>query len=270
TPFPHGSLLILREQGFGDFLFASRFLPAAKKLGGRVVVTCRRELIPLFKHVEGIGELFEEPHPRPPSMEVPKTEFICPLMDLPGLFNASFERMTPPLALSVPADARARVAPLLERCGRRLKVGIVWSGSVTFRGNAKRSVRLERFLDLANAPGVQLISLQKGPRRSELEESGASPAVLDAAPYLDDFADTAALVQGLDLVIMTDSAVAHLAGTLGVPVWNLLPFLPYWLYGPEGDETPWYPSMRLFRQPSPGDWDSVFAEVRRNLHTLAR
>jgi hypothetical protein len=118
-------------------------------------------------------------------------------------------------------------------------------------------------------PGVALFSLQKGPLEKELAQAAAAPAVIDIGGKVDDFAETAAVIDMLDLVIQTDSATAHLAGTLGKPVWNLLPYVPYWLYRQRGDTTPWYASMRLFRQPAVGDWDSVFAQVRAELAALA-
>ncbi|MFN7888087.1 MAG: hypothetical protein ACK5OR_04785, partial [Betaproteobacteria bacterium] len=149
-----------------------------------------------------------------------------------------------------------------------LKVGIVWSGSTTFRTNAWRATEGSRFLSLAEVPGVRLFSLQVGPRAPDLQDSGGLPLVTDLAPLLSDFADTAAAIEALDLVVMTDSAVAHLAGSLGKPVWNLLPHYAYWLYLRDRTDSPWYPSMRIFRQPRPGDWDSVFAQVRQALAAL--
>ena len=112
---------------------------------------------------------------------------------------------------------------------------------------------------------MQLYSLQKGPTETELGAIGAGALMIDLGRRIEDFAETAAAIEALDLVIMTDSAVAHLAGSLGRPVWDLLNHTPYWLYGLKGQSTPWYPSMRLFRQPAPSDWDSVFAEVAEAL-----
>jgi len=152
----------------------------------------------------------------------------------------------------------------------RLKVGFVWSGRVMSKTNHLCATTLKRFLDFAGVPGVQLFSLQKGPRAAELAETGASALVIDFAPHLDDFADTAAAVAGLDLVIMTDSSVAHLAGALSTPVWNLLPFAAYWLYLKDRADTPWYLSMRLFRQPRLSNWDSVFAQAVRALQALVK
>jgi hypothetical protein len=166
--------------------------------------------------------------------------------------------------------ARARLARITAQAGKRLKVGIIWSGSVTFKANAQRATALDRFLAFAEIAGVQLFSLQKGPRAEELLKSGARNYIVDLGRHCEDFADTAAAVDLLDLVIMTDSSVAHLAGALGKPIWNLLPFMPYWLYLDGRSDSPWYPSMRLFRQKTPGDWDGVFNEARFALAELAR
>ncbi len=136
-------------------------------------------------------------------------------------------------------------------------MGIVWSGSATFKGNAERAQPLKRFLDAFRLPGVRLYSLQLGPQVKEL--AAVRPgAMIDLAPHLRDFADTAAMLQHLDLVIMTDSAVAHLAGALGRPVWVLLNHLPHFLWSEANDPAPWYDSVRLFRPAAWDDWDGVY------------
>jgi hypothetical protein len=135
-------------------------------------------------------------------------------------------------------------------------VGIVWSGSTTFKGNHDRAVPLRMFLDAFAMPGVQLYSLQKGPPTTELKATEKVP-IIDLAPVLDDFADTAAVVSELDLVIMTDSAVAHLAGALGKPVWLMLNYAPYWMWGQGSEDRGWYGSMKFFRQRSWGEWRAL-------------
>jgi ADP-heptose:LPS heptosyltransferase len=149
----------------------------------------------------------------------------------------------------------------------RLRVGIVWSGSVTFRRNHERAQRLVRFLQAFVMPGVQLYSLQKGPQRREISELAFSGTIIDLAPKLNDFADTAAALDNLDLVIMTDSAVAHLAGAMGKPVWVLLGDNAHWLWLLDRADTPWYSSLRLFRPR--GNWDSVFDDAAAELMELS-
>jgi len=135
-----------------------------------------------------------------------------------------------------------------------LKVGIVWSGSTTFKANADRAVPLRMFLDAFALPGVQLYSLQKGPPAAELKALPNAP-VIDLGPQMEDFADAAA---EMDLIIMTDSAVAHLAGALGKPVWVLLNHAPYWMWGAERADGKWYGSLRFFRQREWGNWIGAF------------
>ncbi|MEE9162270.1 MAG: hypothetical protein V3U35_04790, partial [Candidatus Neomarinimicrobiota bacterium] len=185
----------------------------------------------------------------------------CPQLSVLGLLGIRDDNLPPPPRLHIPAESRRRFHPVFRRAGNRFKVGIIWSGSLTFKGSRLRSTTIEQFLKLSEVPGVQIYSLQKGPLEQELETSGAFPVVVELGSHLRDFADTAAVVDELDLVIMTDTAVSHLAGSLGKPVWNLLNFVPYWLYRMSGGTTPWYPSMRLYRQPRPGDWDTVFQQV---------
>ena len=260
---PNAGLLVWPEQGFGDNILSARFLPLVKTRVGRVVLGCKPELARLFEGLAGADEIV------PVGKAAPPHAAHAPIMSIPRFFMRTFADLPPPARLRVPAEAKRKLAPALARAGRRLKVGIVWSGSVTFKGNAQRAVGLERFLTFAELEGVQLFSLQKGPRAEELERSPARNYIIDLAPLLDDFADAAAAVEGLDLVVMTDSSVAHLAGSLGRPVWNLLPFMAYWLYLDGRSDSPWYPSMRLFRQRTPGDWDGVFAEARTALAELA-
>ena len=145
----------------------------------------------------------------------------------------------------------------------------MWSGSVTFGKNHRRAQTLLQFVQAFAQPGVQLYSLQKGPPAAVLTEAPSAP-VIDLAPHLDDFADTAAALARLDLVIMTDSAVAHLAGAMGKPVWLLLGHNAHWLWLRERTDSPWYPSLRLFRPRAEGDWDHVFDSAAAELMGLVR
>jgi tetratricopeptide (TPR) repeat protein len=263
SPFSGRTLLVYPEQGFGDAILTARFLSGARSRGGRVVLACKRELRRLFSDLSGVDRLVA-------ADVAVEADLVVPAMSLPGLLDARLEWLPPPPRLHVPANASARFQPLLAPWSDRFKVGIVWSGSVTFKGNSERATTLEPFLRLAEIDGVQLFSLQKGPPAAQLAESGADGSVVvDLARHAADFADTAAIVSLLDLVIMTDSAVAHLAGALGRPVWNLLNLVPYWLYLRDREDTPWYPSMRLFRQRRHGDWAEVFARVAAALADAA-
>ena len=213
-----------------------------------MVLECKPPLKRLFSGLEGVDRLIE------PKSELAGFDYHCSLMNLLVRFEAGVEELPPPARLTIPQAARDRIDPVIARSGDRFKVGVVWSGSVTFKNNRKRAVEAGRFLELAKQPGVQFYSLQKGPTEEQLGEIGAGALMIDLGRRIEDFAETAAAIEALDLVIMTDSAVAHLAGSLERPVWDLLNHTPYWLYGQEGAQTPWYPSMRLFRQSVPSDW----------------
>ncbi len=259
------TILLYPEQGFGDTILASRFLPLVKARGARVWLECKPALRRLFDELEGVDRLVV------PGEVDEGFDVHTSLMSLLGIFKADPEGLPALPRLAVPEAARKKMAPLLSGSRDRFKIGVVWSGSTTFKGNRKRSVTPEHFIELATIPGVQLFSLQKGPREQDLQSSGAAAVMIDIGSRVEDFAETAAVLQGLDLIIMTDSSVAHLAGALGRPVWDLLNFSTYWLYGGTGETTPWYPSFRLFRQPRPGDWSSVFATVKRELaNTVAQ
>lgn len=268
-PFAGKTLLLFAEQGFGDTIQFIRFAPQVKALGGRVVLECQPELVRLMRSAEGVDELVVRETAEAEAMTA-AADLVCPLASLPGIFDAP---LTLPQGrvpyLAAPPGSGEKLAPLLARAKGRLKVGIVWSGSVTFVNNANRSAGLAPYLPLAGIPGVQLIGLQKGPRLDELKALGTGSLILDASPLLDDFADTAALIERLDLVLMTDSAVAHLTGALGRPLWVMLMHHPDWRWLRDREDCPWYPSARLFRQRTPRDWEQVFAEVAAELTRLA-
>jgi ADP-heptose:LPS heptosyltransferase len=163
--------------------------------------------------------------------------------------------------LKVDEARRTWAHGLLAPLGQRFRVGIVWGGSPSHRNDANRSLRFEDFLELLRVQNLALISLHKGERVAELAASGCGALVTSLDPVLNDFADTAAVLGELDLVIMCDSSVAHLAGALERPVWVLMPYAPDWRWLLGRDDSPWYPTMRLFRQSEPKRWDDVFDRV---------
>jgi len=260
------SILLHSEQGFGDAIQCVRYAAALKEAGaGRVVLDCKPQLARLFAGAAGVDEIV------PRGKSLPAYDLHCPLNSLPGRFKTTIETIpgrTP--FLKAPEGSGAKFARAMALAGGRLKVGIVWSGSVTFKDNQHRATTLGRFLKHFGLPDVCLYSLQKGPPEEELKALGADAPLVDLAPLIDDFADTAAAVEQLDLVVMTDSSVAHLCGALGRPVWLLLPFHAHWLWlGNDRGATPWYPSMRFFRQPKTNDWDTPFGRAAEELAKLA-
>ena len=258
-PFKRKTLLLISEQGFGDTLLAARFLPQVKKLGGRVLLECQPEVMRLLGKNNWVDSMFAK-GTQPPE----PYDFQLPMMSLPGLFVPEASAIPQQPYLKADPVGHAMFANLLKKEPGRFNIGIVWSGSVTFKGNAYRAVGLENFLRFAAVPGVRLFSLQKGPPHEQLKQLGLQSMVTDLSPLLLDFECTAAALEMLDLVIMTDSATAHLAGALGRPVWVLLGSRPYWLWG-SADNTPWYPGMRFLRQRKVGGWDELFERVEGEL-----
>lgn len=256
-------IFLSTEQGFGDTLMAARYVPLVKARGGRILFECHPELrrvlgsLPVDEFVPA-GHAF-------PDFDVQASQ-----MSLPYLCGTRYDSVPPPVSLHVPPDARAKAARVLGPAEPGiLRVGIIWSGRVTFADNARRATSLKNFLQFGTIPGVRLYSLQKGPPEDQLDELSSRVLVTPLGPHIEDFADTAAFLEKLDLLIMTDSSTAHLAGSLGTPVWNLIQFMPYWVYGDGGRQTPWYPSMRLFRQTDDQDWTPVFAEAMAALRDMA-
>jgi len=263
-PYAGKRLILIVEQGFGDTIWVARYLPRVKALGGELIIECQRELIPLIAALGIADRLVPRGDPLPPA------DFYCYLCSLPGLFTLDFASIPAAPYLAAPRDRLSKFAPLFEQAGQKLKVGIVWSGSITFKKNQERAQSIMRFFQAFALPGVQLYSLQKGPRTTELTSLPKGGPIIDLAPYLNDFADTAAAISHLDLVIMTDSAVAHLVGAMGKPVWVLLGYVAHWLWLQDRTDNPWYPSMRLFRPRAEGDWDYVFDSASVELMQLAK
>jgi Flp pilus assembly protein TadD len=256
------TLLLTTEQGFGDALLALRYVQPAAARGGRIILETHAEQRRIIAGLPA-DELL------PAGAPYPEYRYQASLMSLPHILGSTFDTLPPPVRITVPEDSRRKAAALIGPPDGSLKVGVVWSGRITFAENQLRATTLGRFLQFAEIPGVRLFSLQKGPPEAQLEEYGASALLTPLGPHFNDFADTAACLELLDLVVMTDSSVAHLAGSLGRPIWNLVQHVPYWIYGYEGDRTPWYPSMRLFRQGADHDWAPVFARVAEKLREEA-
>jgi Tfp pilus assembly protein PilF len=263
-PYPAKTLVLIVEQGFGDTLWVARYLPKVKALGGELVMECQRELIPLIESLCIADRIVPRDAPLPPA------DYHCYLCSLPGLFTHDFRSIPTAPVFSGPRNRMAKFQPLMAMAEQRLKVGIVWSGSVTFKRNQERARSLLEFFQGFALPGVQLYSLQKGPREQELHALPRGGPILDLSPHIHDFADTAAAIEQLDLIIMTDSSVAHLAGAMHKPVWVLLGYVAHWLWLLERCDSPWYPSLRLFRPRAEGDWDYVFDSASVELMKLAK
>lgn len=257
-------LLLLAEQGFGDTLWAARYFGMLRRRGADLGFACHPLLHPLFAASK--VRLFDCADP---AIAGQHYDFHCPVMSLPGLVDPRGLSIPEPLEVSIPEQSRILLGRRVAPHAGSFRIGVAWSGSTALADNARRSVPLARLLPLAAMPGVQLFSLQKGKPATQLNTSGAGGFIVDLAAQCVHFGDTAAAIELMDLVVTTDSGVAHLAGCIGKPALNLLQYQPCWIYGMRGEATSSYPAMRLIRQTSPGDWDSVFREMLHLVGTWA-
>ncbi|WP_193378467.1 tetratricopeptide repeat protein, partial [Singulisphaera acidiphila] len=256
-------VLLVAEQGLGDSIHFIRYAPLLQRLGATVIFECPAKLIPLLARTPGIDRIY------PQGEEPPEHDVYTPLLTLPGLLGTTLESIPLEIPYVYPDP------DLVEHWSRELaaspgfKVGINWQGNPTFAGDYHRSMPLRHFAPLARVPGVRLLSLQKNDGAEQLQELGDEFPVVDLGSRLDEangpFMDTAAVLKNLDLFITSDTAVAHLAGAMGVPVWVPMGAAPGWQWMLGREDSPWYPSMRLFRQAKLGNWPPVFERIAREL-----
>lgn len=252
-------IVILPEQGFGDAILMSRFIPLLKaQKPKKVSMVVKPPLQRLFGKIEGLDEMLAG------ASKGASYDYYSPNMSLPHFIGMPDGGPPPLPRLNIPEDSRDRARKLVKPFANRFKIGIVWTGSLTYRANHRRSTTPQNFLGLAQVPGVQLFSLYKGDAHKDFLESGTAGLIVDACGNDRDFADTAALIDEMDLMITTDTAVVHVAASLGKPIWNMLTYEGFWLYGSQ-ESTPWYPSMRLFRQRTSGEWPELFERVETAL-----
>lgn len=250
------TILVHAEQGFGDTIQFVRFLPEVASRGGRIILECQPELLRLLRTFPSVAQVIAR------GDALPEFDVHCPLLSLPFALRTTLDSLPSRTPYLHPE-------PLLaEKWGRKsmmagdcLNVGLVWAGRPTHSNDRNRSAHLSQFAAIASMPGIRFHSLQKGPAAMQLACAPAGLALIDHAPELDDFADAAALIANLDLVIAVDTAIAHLAGAMGKPVWVLLPYVADWRWMLERQDSPWYPSMRLFRQGRWGDWAEMLGRV---------
>ncbi|MGP0089283.1 MAG: tetratricopeptide repeat protein [Xanthobacteraceae bacterium] len=251
-------LLLYSEQGFGDTIQFARYAPLAAARGARVVLEVQPPLKSLLSGLTGVEVVAAKGEPLPPF------DAQCSLLSLPLMFNTTVETIPAVVPyIHAPADR-------IEAWKRRLPhdaplVGLVWSGSGATTRDLDRSIAFEQLAPLLEVSGIRFVSLQKDVRASDAGALREHNEVIDLCSDLKDFSDTAAVVAQLDLVISVDTAVAHLAGAMGKPVWVLLPYLPDFRWLLDRDDSPWYPSARLFRQSAARDWDEVMACVGSEL-----
>ena len=252
------TILLHAEQGLGDTIQFARYAQAVAQKCAKVILEVEPTLRSLLSEISGAYKVLSRGEP------LPEFDFHCPLFSLPLAFNTRPET----IPATIPyLRARAAVVKRWEdNLGKRNapRVGIVWSGLSANVNDHKRSIALSRLAGLAG-PSVRLVSLQNEVRTEDEKALATNKQILHFGSELADFSDTAALVSLMDLVVSVDTSVAHLAGALGKPVWILLPFAPDWRWMVDREDSPWYPTARLFRQPKIGDWDSVIHKVRQEL-----
>jgi Tfp pilus assembly protein PilF len=279
--FRDQTILLHYEQGYGDTLQFIRFAPLVKRRGGRVILMCQTPLVRLLSRCPGIdmvcdGAGYEPPcHIHAPLMSLPSilgTTLATLPANVPYLFaeSALIEHWRTELNQALGnEDSKFIEGPGRRHDGRRFLVGVAWQGHPEHQGDRWRSFSVDEFAPVARVPGVRLVSLQVSAGREQVEALHGRFAVIDLSRRRGrDFSETAALMCSLDLVITPDTAVAHLAGGLGIPVWLALPYASEWRWLSDRDHSPWYPTMRLFRQNNFGDWAPVFERMAEALGDL--
>ena len=258
------TILVYAEQGLGDAIQYVRYLPRVVAQAGKVVLAVHPPLKSLFAQIEGVEIVALDQVP------LPAFDYHCPLLTLPMIFDTGADNIPADIPYLTADPEKAR--RWRERIrGAGLRVGVVWAGNPTQKGDRLRSPGLKSMMPVFSVPGVDFVALQMGPGRKDLEANPLPSHVQDLGPEIGDFADTAAIMSGLDLMISSCTAPLHLAGALGVPTWGAIPFAPHLLWQLERTDSPWYPSLRLYRQDTLGtDWSGAIGRMTADLAVLAK
>ena len=259
---PTGRLLVVGDQGYGDTVQFARYIPMAAERCQELIFGCSEELAPLLRDLPGVAQYSYR------WTDVPGHAAHIRLSSLPYLFNTVPETIparTP--YLKAPPERTAAWRARLPASGA-MRIGLAWTGRPTHPNDRRRSVPLAALAPFAAAGNATFVSLQKPMPPGDLGTMALFPGMTDLSSALTDFGETAAMIENLDLVITVDTSIGHLAGALGKPVWILVPKAADWRWMLERSDSPWYPSVRLFRQPRAGDWAQPIAEVTRALAAL--
>jgi tetratricopeptide (TPR) repeat protein len=263
TPLPESNtLLLIADQGYGDVIQFSRYIPWAAQRCSSIAVACSRELQPAIAQLHPLTKIFDHWDDKP--------EFAAwlPLSGLPRLAGTRLDTIpaSVPYMKADPAKTAQwaeRLATLSPESYRR--IGIAWAGRPTHTNDDNRSTALGTFAPLTTLPDTTLVSLQKGATQSQIGTYWGRAPLINLGPEIHDFADTMAILESLDLVVTVDTSVAHLAGAMGKPVWIMLPYAPDWRWLLARNDSPWYPTVRLFRQSVSRDWQPVMAAIAQDL-----
>jgi tetratricopeptide (TPR) repeat protein len=263
-PLRGQKILLHAEQGYGDTLQFVRYAPLVAERGGEVILEVPRCLSQLLGQVPGVKQVIVQ------GDALPEFSWQCPLMSLPLAFATRLETI-PVFSryISIPEETVRSAKSKWTAEG--LRVGLAWSGNPKHFRDAYRSTHLQQLIPLSTVPGVSFYSLQVGEATRQIAELSSIFPIIDVCSKYSDFIDTATFLVGLDLVITVDTAIAHLAGALGIPVWILLPHSRTdWRWLKNRIDSPWYPSARLFHQPAPGDWNALAEHVSQELRKMIK
>jgi ADP-heptose:LPS heptosyltransferase len=261
-PIQGKRILLYPEQGLSDVLLFVRFARELKRRGATVLVLCQALLKDLLGTVDFIDTVIAE------GEKLPDFDLHASMVSLPHLCRADFDALAmEPAYLHPPAMSRIKLGRIEKA---KLRIGIYWAAMPGQPQDRQRSAPFAEFLALAGDPELLVFSLQGGVHQRDIQQFGSGGLVHDVGRGIFDFAEAATALSQLDLMLSIDAPIAHLAAAMGLPTWVLLPSTVDWRWQLGGERAPWYPSARLFRQPRPGDWDSVFAGVRAQLAVLKR
>jgi Tfp pilus assembly protein PilF len=257
-PLEGERILLYAEQGFGDTLQFVRYVPLVAARGGQVVLEVQPQLRRLLSGTEGASQVMSR------GEALPEFTWQCPLMSLPLAFRTELQTIPAPIPYVHPDPVQVE-AWRQRLAGNTRRIGLVWGGNPNQQRDRLRSIPFELLLPLLKVPRTTFYSLQVGPWAEQLKQLPPDTPLMDLAPHLTDFADTAAVIASLDLVITAETSVAHLAGAMGKPVWVLLNKGCDWRWLLDRHDSPWYPSARLFRQTTAGAWPEVVNQVEHAL-----
>lgn len=264
---PVDTLMLIGDQGFGDTIQFARYIPRVAERCRELIVACSEEMFPIVRQQPGVKRYFDRWE------QAPEFAAYCPLSGLPRLFGTNLETIPAPIPY-LHADP-ARTARWRERIealtpdGYR-RIGLVWAGRPTHGNDFNRSMKLSDLAPLTALPGVAFVSLQMGEAQGQIGGYFGRAPLINLGPEIRDFEDTMAILDILERVVTVDTSVAHLAGAMGKPVSIMLPFAPEWRWLLDRSDSPWYPSVTLFRQTSPGRWADPVAAVARSLGSAAK
>jgi FkbM family methyltransferase len=253
------TILLTAEQGFGDTIQFARYAPLVAQRGGTVIIACQKPLVRLLSTIPGVSRCVDR------DKDNVDIHTHAPFLELPYLFQTTLN--TIPKQIPYLSSSPHPFIPTLS--SSTFNIGFVWATNPSNSTATRRSATFAHFLSLLEIPNISLYSLQKDPPEADRPLLQTHDRVYDLSDQLNDFADTATAIAQLDLIITVDTAVAHLAGALGKPTWTLLPHVADWRWLLDREDTPWYPTMRLFRQTTPGDWVEVFGRVAQALRQQA-